>query len=87
MIPWEDGWSSATSIDKDLHKVLRRTVSSGFNSDSLKQFEPAILKNFNAYFTKILEDSRYAEDGWSALQEMNHWSMHNLERFPKVLLS
>ena len=74
MVPWEGGWTSATCIDKTMHKSLRHTVVSGMSASSLKQFEPSILKNIAIYFSQLLEGP-HLEDGWSQARDMNLWSM------------
>ena len=74
MVPWEGGWTSATCIDKTMHKSLRHTVVSGMSASSLKLFEPSILKNVAIYFHELLEGPRF-EEGWSQARDMNLWSM------------
>ena len=74
MVPWAGGETSATAIDKSLHKNLRRDFKSGLSASSLKQFEPAVIKNLDVYFQKILEGPRVS-DGWSQAKDMNSWSM------------
>jgi hypothetical protein len=74
MIPWKDGWSSATSIDKNLHRALRSTMLLGFSPASLKKFEPAILKNLETYFSKLLH-GRPENGGWALAKDMNKWSI------------
>ena len=74
MVPWEGGWTSATCIDKTMHRSLRHTVVSGMSASSLKLFEPSILKNVAIYFHELLEGPRF-EEGWSQARDMNLWSM------------
>ena len=73
MVPWEGGWTSATCIDKTMHRSLRHTVVSGMSASSLKRFEPSILKNVAVYFHELLEGPR-SEEGWSQARDMNSWS-------------
>lgn len=84
MVPWEGGWSTATSIDKHLHRNLRGTVTSGFSTASYKQFEFVVFKNLDIYFQKLLEGPRDA-DGWAEPKDVNWWSMPF--SFPSDLLS
>lgn len=74
MVPWEGGWTTATCIDKTLHRSLRHTVVAGISTSSLKQFEPSILENVDIYFQKLLEGPRL-DGGWSQARDMNLWSM------------
>ena len=73
MIPWPEGWSSATARDKDLHRDLRRNISSGFSNANLIKFEPAVIRNLDIYFRKVITDVE-VEDGWTAPRDMHSWS-------------
>ena len=73
MIPWEGGETSATSIDKSIHRSLRHTLVSGMSNAALKQFEPAIHANLDIYFEKLLERRTPLED-WSQAENMISWS-------------
>ncbi|CRG83867.1 putative cytochrome P450 4d21 [Talaromyces islandicus] len=73
MVPWADGWSSATSIDKELHRSLRNTLLLGFNANSLKKFEPAILKQLEILMDKILQ-GRKDQGKWGPAMDMNSWN-------------
>ena len=74
MVPWEGGETSATSIDKSIHRSLRHTLVSGMSHAALKQFEPAIHSNLDIYFRKLTE--RKAPDGnWSQAEDMISWSI------------
>jgi hypothetical protein len=72
MIPIPDGWSAMTSIDKTLHHNLRRVFRSGVTTDFLAQYEPAILRNLNVYFSELtkVKDAQ----GWSTANDMRKWS-------------
>ena len=77
MLPWAGGWSSATCIDKDHHKTLKKTLQSGFNVNALKQFEPAVLRNLKRYLDRFGQQTADA-DGWSAAFDMKSWSCFTL---------
>ena len=74
MVPWKGGETSATSIDKSIHRSLRHTLVSGMSNAALKQFEPAIHSNLDIYLQKLLEHR--APDGkWSQAEDMISWSI------------
>lgn len=85
MVPWADGWSSATSIDKELHRSLRNTLLLGFNANSLKKFEPAILKQLDILMDKVLQGRKHSGT-WGPAMDMNGWSMHISFSYPRSLL-
>lgn len=72
MLPMPDGWSTMTSIDKTLHRNLRRVFRSGMAVDVLARHEPAVVRNLEIYFGELLRD-RDAQ-GWSAAADMRIWS-------------
>lgn len=74
MVPWEGGETSATSIDKSIHRSLRHTLVSGMSVASLKQFEPAILENLDIYFRGITATLTSGKE-WSRAENMISWSM------------
>ena len=73
MVPWPGGWSSATAVDKSLHKDLRRNISSGFSNENLKRFEPAVIENLECYIKKLTQRSS-SIDGWGPPIEIHSWS-------------
>ena len=73
MVPWEGGWSTATVLDRDLHKILRKTVLSGLQPAKLKQFEEGIMRNLQVYMDKLSQAARQI-DGWSEPQDMRRLS-------------
>ena len=83
MVPWEGGWTTATCIDKTMHRSLRHIVVSGISASSLKEFEPSILKNVGIYLNKVLQGPR-SEGGWSQARDMNLWSMEVPAVFDKL---
>lgn len=65
------------SIDKTLHRNLRRVVRSGLGADFLSRFEPAILRNLRVYFGELRKGED--PDGWSPAANMRKWStLHNV---------
>ncbi|TGJ81757.1 hypothetical protein E0Z10_g7012 [Xylaria hypoxylon] len=74
MIPIPDGWSTMTSIDKDLHRNLRRVFRSGVSAECLAQHEPAILRNLRIYFSQLLQTT-YPE-AWSHASDMRKWNLY-----------
>lgn len=73
MVPWANGWSTATAVDKGLHRVLRKTVVSGLHAKALRQFEGAIHRNLNLYLM-LLTEGKKDRAGWSAVRDMRLWS-------------
>ena len=73
MIPWPGGVSSATALDRDLHRDLRRNISSGFSNDNIKKFEPAILENLEIYIRKVMHGP-HSREGWGPSVESHSWS-------------
>ena len=73
MLPLPGGWSTMTSIDKNLHHNLRRVFRSGVTAENLARYEPAILRNLTVYFSQLTK----AKDGegWSTVADMREWSM------------
>ncbi|KAI1170282.1 benzoate 4-monooxygenase cytochrome P450 [Nemania sp. FL0916] len=74
MIPIPDGWSTMTSIDKDLHKNLRRVFRSGVTTECLVRHEPAILRNLKIYFSQLVQLTDF--DGWSHASDMRKWNLY-----------
>ncbi|KAI1357426.1 benzoate 4-monooxygenase cytochrome P450 [Xylaria arbuscula] len=74
MIPIPDGWSTMTSIDKDLHRNLRRVFRSGVSSECLARHEPAILRNLKVYFSQLIRNIDSA--GWSEGSDMRKWNLY-----------
>jgi hypothetical protein len=72
MIPIPDGWSAMTSIDKSLHRNLRKVFRSGVTVEFLTKFEPAILRNMGVYFSQLMKD--VDGEGWSMAKDMRRWS-------------
>ncbi|KAI5917751.1 benzoate 4-monooxygenase cytochrome P450 [Camillea tinctor] len=73
MIPIPDGWSTMTSTDKTLHHNLRRVFRSGVTTESLSQYEPAILRNLEIYFSQLTKPT--CSDGWSTAADMRKWNL------------
>ncbi|EQL03528.1 benzoate 4-monooxygenase cytochrome P450 [Ophiocordyceps sinensis CO18] len=73
MIPTPDGWSTMTSIDKTLHRRLRRVFRSGLGADFLARHEPAVVRNLRVYFGELQRD-RDAQ-GWGAAADMRKWNL------------
>ena len=73
MVPWPGGWSSATALDKNLHRDLRRNISSGFSHENLKRFEPAVIENLEIYVKKLTQWP-CSVDGWGPPVEVHSWS-------------
>ena len=61
-----------TSIDKDLHRKLRRVFRYGVTAESLARYEPAILRNLEIYFSELTKTKD--RQGWSAEGNMRQWS-------------
>ncbi|OTA88155.1 hypothetical protein M434DRAFT_374900, partial [Hypoxylon sp. CO27-5] len=73
MIPFPDGWSTMTSIDKSLHHNLRRVFRSGIGTESLARYEPAITRNLKIYFNELQKEQ--SPEGWSAPSDMREWNL------------
>ena len=85
MVPWAGGETTTTAINKQLHKSLRHDFTSGLSASSLKQYEPAVMRNLGVYFQKMLEGSR-VNYGWSQAKDMNLWSMEPVAQNLRVLI-
>ena len=72
MIPIDDGWSAMTSIDKSLHRNLRKVFRAGVTTEYLSRFEPAILRNLEVYFSQLMKV--VDKEGWCAAGDMRRWS-------------
>lgn len=72
MVPIPDGWSTMTSIDKELHHNLRRVFRSGVTAESLARYEPAVLRNLEVYFSELAKAKEI--DGWSVPADMRRKS-------------
>jgi len=73
MIPIDDGWSAMTSIDKSLHRNLRKVFRAGVTTEYLSRFEPAILRHLEVYFSQLMKV--VDKEGWCAAGDMRRWNL------------
>ena len=64
MVPFPGANTTATTIDKAQHKLMRRTLAGGFNLKNLVRFEDRIFDAIDKYCEVLLKCPRGA-DGWT----------------------
>lgn len=70
MVPWEDGWTVASLIDKHLHRKMRRTLSHGISTEALRRFEPTVVAQLDI-LTQMITEKKHYDDEWSSPQDMS----------------
>lgn len=75
MAPTPGAYNIFTAIDKSVHRHKRKVLSQGFSDQSLRAFEPMILKEIDIFvrkFSKLQAD----QEGWSVPTDMTKCCRH-----------
>lgn len=75
MAPTPGAYNIFTAIDKTIHRHKRRVLSQGFSDQSLRAFEPTILKEIDI-FVKKFSTTQADQEGWSAPTDMTKCCRH-----------
>lgn len=81
MIPAPGAYNIFTAIDKGLHRHKRKVLSQGFSDQTIRAFEPTMLRHIQIFVRKLMGGAPFGaavgqEQPWSAPFNMTDSSRH-----------
>ena len=86
MVPWKDGWTVLSCINKSLHRKMRRTLMDGMSDTTLREFEPIVLAQLDLLI-QMLTKSESTSSKWSEAFDMSQWGKPSLNVTSNLLLT
>ncbi len=79
MVPEPGAYNIFTAVEKSIHRRKRKVLGQGFSDQTLRAFEPTILRHIDIFVRKLMRSSNFGEEGgggWSTPFNMTDCSRH-----------
>lgn len=78
MLPAKGAYNIFTAVDKSIHRHKRKVLSQGFSDQSIRAFEPTMLRHIDIFVRKFIKPPSYdpADPEWSTPFNMTACCRH-----------